>query len=89
MIVVKNAPTWFGTIAYEIVSDVEGGKIAATVEMPSRTPSGAVRLRLRHPKALLISSVTVNGRPWTDFCSDREVISLHGLTGKVAVVAKY
>ena len=31
---VKNAPTYFGTVAYEIVSDVDNGKISATVEMP-------------------------------------------------------
>ena len=35
-ITVKNAPTHFGTVAYEIVSDVDNGKIDATVEMPSR-----------------------------------------------------
>ena len=60
---VKNAPTYFGTVAYEIVSDVDHGKIAATVEMPSRNPPKAVLLRLRHPKALPMKSVTVNGRP--------------------------
>ena len=35
---VKNAPTHFGATAYEIVSDVDHGKITATVEMPSRNP---------------------------------------------------
>lgn len=33
---VKNAPTYFGTLAYEIVSDVDNGKINATIEMPAR-----------------------------------------------------
>ena len=41
-IAVKNAPTYFGTLAYEIVSDVDHGKIAATVEMPSRNPPKSV-----------------------------------------------
>ena len=59
----KNAPTHFGTVAYEIVSDVDHGKITATVEMPSRNPPKSVLLRLRHPKALPIKSVTVNGKP--------------------------
>jgi hypothetical protein len=33
---VKNAPTYFGTVAYEIVSNVDNGKITATIEIPSR-----------------------------------------------------
>ena len=37
-IAVKNAPTYFGPLAYEIVSDVDHGKITATIEVPSRTP---------------------------------------------------
>ena len=41
-IAVKNAPTYFGTLAYEIVSDVDNGKITATVEMPSRNPPKSV-----------------------------------------------
>ncbi len=69
---VKNAPTYFGPVAYEIVSDVDNGKITATVEMPSRLPAPdkggqagkapkEVVLRFRHPKAAPIKSVTVNG----------------------------
>ena len=54
-------------MAYEIVSDVDHGKITATVEMPSRNPPKSVLLRFRHPKASPIKSVTVNGKPWTDF----------------------
>ena len=34
---VKNAPTHFGTVAYEIVSDVDNGKINATVAATLRT----------------------------------------------------
>ena len=88
-IAVKNAPTYFGTLAYEIVSDVDHGKITATVEMPSRNPPKSVLVRFRHPKAAPIKSVTVNGQPWTGFNKDKEVIELTGLTGKVAVAASY
>ena len=48
---VKNAPTHFGTLAYEIVSDADNGKISATIEMPSRKPAKEVVLRFRHPKS--------------------------------------
>ena len=86
---VKNAPTHFGTVAYEIVSEVDNGKISATVELPSRKTPKEVILRFRHPKAAPMKSVTVNGKPWTEFNKDKETIALKGLTGQVAVTAQY
>lgn len=86
---VKNAPTFFGPTAYEIVSDVDNGKITATVEMPSRKAPKEVVLRFRHPKAAPIKGVAVNGKPWTEFDKDKETITLKGLTGTVAVTATY
>ena len=86
---VRNAPTHFGTVAYEIASDADNGKIAATVEMPSRNPPKTVFLRLRHPKALPIRSVTVSGKGWKDFDSGKEVIRLTGTRGRISVVARY
>jgi len=41
------------------------------------------------PNAAPIRSVTVNGKPWSRFNPDKEVIELKGLTGKAVVVAKY
>ena len=84
----RNAPTYWGTMAYEIVSDADHGKMDATVEVPSRQPPPLL-LRIRHPKAARIQGVTVNGRPWKQFNPDKEVIELQGLTGKVAVTARY
>jgi len=86
---VKNAPTYFGTLAYEILSDADHGKITATVEIPARKTAKDVILRLRHPKTAPIKSVTVNGKPWQDFDPKQEIITLKGLTGTVAVIATY
>jgi hypothetical protein len=86
---VKNAPTQFGAVSYEILSDADHGRISATVEVPSRAPAPTLLLRLRHPKAAPIQSVTVNGKPWNQFNPAREVIELKGLTGQVAVTAHY
>jgi hypothetical protein len=86
---VKHAPTHFGILSYEIVSDVDHGKINATVEMPSRNPPKSVSLRLRHPKAAPIKSVLINGQPWKDFDAAAETIHLHGLQGTVTAEAKY
>jgi hypothetical protein len=86
---VKNSPTHFGVLGYEIVSDVANGKITATINMPSRKPPGAVLLRLRHPRAAAIKSVTVNGRPWPDFDKAKETIRIKGLKGAVSVRVSY
>ena len=88
-IAVGKAPTYFGSVGYEIVSDVDNGKITATVELPSRTVPKGVWLRFRHPRSLLIKSVTLNGEPWKDFDPDKEAIVLRGLAGKVTVTADY
>jgi hypothetical protein len=88
-IVVKNAPTCFGTLAYEIVSDVDNGKITATIEIPDRNQAKSVILRLRHPKEAKIKGVTVNGKKWKAFDPDKEIIKLTALTGKAVVVASY
>nr|MCU0872794.1 hypothetical protein [Pirellulaceae bacterium] len=86
---VKNAPTYFGTVAYEIVSDVDHGKITATIEVAPRKAPAAVQLRFRHPKSAPLKSVTVNGKDWKAFDKDKETIELKGLTGTVSVTANY
>ncbi|MHB1457599.1 MAG: hypothetical protein ACYC0V_11860 [Armatimonadota bacterium] len=88
-ITVSNAPTYFGDLAYEIVSDVDNGKITATIDIPNRRPIKDIIVRFRHPKSTPIRSVAVNGKPWKSFNPDKETIELKGLTGKVVVVASY
>jgi len=89
-IAVKNAPTHFGMTAYEIVSDVDNGRITARLELPSRKAPQEVFLRFRHPKSAPMKSVTVNGRPWSAFNADyKETITLKGLSGTVVVTAEY
>ena len=86
---VSNSPTFFGPVDYEIISDVDNGKINATVKMPARNPPKEVRLSLRHPKTAPIKNVTVNGKGWKEYNNDKEYITLKGLTGTVAVTAQY
>src|SRR6185369_3440225 len=82
---VKNAPTHFGLVDYEIVSDVDHGRITATVKMPARNSAKEVWLRLRHPMSAPIRSVLVNGQDWRDFDPSKEVVKLHGVTETVTV----
>jgi hypothetical protein len=86
---VRGAPTHFGTLAYEIVSDVASGRINAVLEMPSRKSPKEVLLRLRHPKAAPIRSVAVNGKEWKDFDAARELVRLSNVPAKVAVTVSY
>jgi hypothetical protein len=86
---VRNAPSDFGALAYQIVSDADHGKVSATVEIPSRHPARLVLLRLRHPKALPMQSATVNGAPWTDIDPAKELIRLHDVKGTVKVECHY
>jgi hypothetical protein len=86
---VNNAPTHFGLLAYEIVSDVEHDRITATIELPSRNPPTALLLRFRHPQAAPIKSVAVNGKEWKGFDRNKETITLQGLTGNATVQANY
>jgi len=88
-ILVKSAPTCFGAVAYEIVSDVENNRITASVEMPSRKPPRNVLLRFRHPKSAPITRVDVDGKPWSNFDSLKETIELKGMTGRLTVTAQY
>ncbi len=86
---VKNAPTYYGDVNYEIASDADNGRIAATVTMPSRGAVGEVRLRLRHPDAAAMKSVMVNGKEWKDFDAAGEFVKLHDLKGAVSVEVRY
>jgi hypothetical protein len=88
-IAVKNAPTYFGALAYEIVSDVDNGKIIAAVEIPNRNPPKSVVVRFRHPKAAPIKSVMVNGNAWSDFDPAKEIVRLHDVNGVVKVEVAY
>ena len=88
-IAVKNAPSYFGTVGYTLVSDAEHGAITGTVELPTRRPPKAVYLRFRYPEGRPMRRVTVNGQPWDDFDPGKEIVRLHDLVGTAAVRAEY
>ena len=88
-IAIKNAPSRFGTVSFEIVSDVDHGRIRATIDLKARKQPEPVLLRLRHPTAAPIRSVEVNGQPHKDFDPAKEVIRLENVNGTVKVEASY
>ena len=82
-------PTHFGPIDYEIVSEIDRGKITATIRVPVRRKAGEILLRLRPPGTQRIGQVVINGQRWNDFDASRECVRLHDLTGTVQVEVEY
>lgn len=62
-VLVENDPTMFGIGGLTIRSEVNKGRIRATVRLPMRNPPSQVWLRLRHPQGRLPTRVLINGHP--------------------------
>jgi hypothetical protein len=88
-IAVRNAPTHFGPVSYELISDADHGRLKATVTLPSRNPPREVVLVLRHPDSTAIAAVKVNDKDWTDFDATRGRVRLRGLSGQARVEVKW
>lgn len=58
---VREAPTHFGNISYQIQSDVDKGVIRAEITPPAREHPKEIVLHLRHPLHKKMLHVTVNG----------------------------
>lgn len=76
VVAVRNAPTQFGPVTFEIVSHIGNGYIEASIEPPTRNPPQHVVIRIRHPEGKPMKSVTINGKPHADFNPATETIRL-------------
>jgi hypothetical protein len=86
---VAQAPTRWGRVGYSIASHLTQGNIVATVELPA-TFAATTKVRLRAPQDKKMKSVTLNGKPWTQFDAGDESITIPaGTTGKIRLVAQY
>ena len=86
---VSAAPTRWGRVGYSIESHMKDRNIAATVELPSAFPA-VTKLRLRAPEDAKIKSVTLNGKPWTQFDAAEETITIPaGMSGTLHLIAQY
>ena len=88
-VAVKQAPTRFGPVGYQITSSVDKGFIEASIEPPVRTSPKAIVIRLRHPDGKPIRSVTVNGKPHRDFSPAGEYVRLKPSADRIVVRAEY
>ena len=87
---VKNAPTWFGNISFEIHSSTDSGTVGATFQLQDRQPGTTILLRIRHPQGKPIQHVTINDKPWQDFDSQKEWVRIPQVSQeKYSIVATY
>lgn len=88
-IIVRNVPTKWGVIGYEISSELSHNAIRVNLRLPSEGFDADIRLRLRLPDGKSIKSVNVDGNDWSEFNTDREFIELpSGMKGDVEVQAE-
>ncbi|MGH3385618.1 MAG: hypothetical protein ACRDO1_13645 [Nocardioidaceae bacterium] len=86
---VADLPTEFGTLAYEITSNIDHHQVTAEVDVPSRDAIDHLSLRVRVPSGKEMAYVLVNGRAWKEFDRDDETVDLSGLTGHVSIKVLY
>ena len=71
---IERAPTYFGPLTMTVESRAAQGTLRVVVERLGRSQPAALLVRLRHPEAKPIRSVTINGQPWTDFDPAKECV---------------
>jgi hypothetical protein len=83
-VAVRDAPTSFGPLSYEL--DAGDGQLTGTVDVPSRRPPLSLELRLRVPAGQRVVAVRVDGRP-RPFDPKTATVDLSGLRGSLSIVA--
>ena len=83
-VAVRESPTSFGPLSYEI--DAGFGQITATVDVPERRPPLTMKLRLRVPAGHRVLGVRVDGKR-RPFDRKTATVDLSGLRGTLSIVA--
>jgi hypothetical protein len=86
---VKNAPTRFGNVSFELESQVKAGNIRASLRLDARRAPRSILVRLREPQGRQIRRVTVNGQDWRDFDPAKEWIRIPGTGRDWSIVATF
>ena len=86
---VRNAPTHFGNVTYQIKSEVDNGVIRTEIAPPTREKPKQIVLHLRHPQSKKMREVKVNGVSTHDFDANKEVVRLISAAETLQVEALY
>ena len=84
-IAVRNMPTSFGPLSYEITSAV--GHVHASIDVPAVRRPVTLRLRLRLPAGRTVATVRVSDRR-ASYDRAAETVDLSGLTGRIDVTLR-
>ena len=86
---IEGVASHFGPLSLRINANADASEIRAVLTPPVRNPPRNIYLRLRHPGAKPIQSVTLNGQSHA-FDARKEWVILPGkLDGEQKVVARY
>jgi hypothetical protein len=83
-VAVRESPTSFGPLSYEI--DAGYGQITATVDVPAQRPPLTMKLRLRVPAGHRVLGVRVDGKR-RPFDRKTATVDLSGLRGTLSIIA--
>lgn len=75
---VRQAPTHFGVVDYEIVSGPEPGLVTVQVQPPTREMPREIIIQLRPPQGGAISGVTLEGADYPHFDATQSTVTLRG-----------
>ncbi len=75
-VIVKGAPTRWGTLSYKISSNLNKGRISIELDLPEQGFDAAINLRLRTLTKQKIQKININGKTWTNFKTEEETIML-------------
>jgi hypothetical protein len=85
----EDVATRFGKVSVWYQADEAAGRIAAKVDLALRAPPGSILVRFRHPQALAMKAVTVDGKNWDRFDPRKGDADITGMTGSHQIVATY
>jgi hypothetical protein len=87
---VERSPTRWGQIGYKMTSHANSGTIAVTVQFPPTPLQATTNVRLRAPAGHVLTSVTLNGKPWSRFSPPDETVTIPpGYSGTLQLTANY
>lgn len=87
VVAVRNAPSYFGKVNYQIRSSLSKGYIDAEVELSAENLPSKLVIRLRNPEGKKMKKVVVNGKEWNDFDAEKEAVFLPSGENKLTIRA--
>ena len=84
----ERLATYFGDVSFYLHAGKDLGLVEATVQLPALRPAKTAWLVVRTP-GRKITSVTIDGQPWTRIDAKREAIELPHSTSKLEIKLRY